>query len=384
MLNGKLILNKNDTLQSNTTAKSNIENKIAFNFMTESSCTVKNSLMNSSSNTCTIKQTTSTYKGPTSSITMLNNSPTTGFSSSIVTTTTTTLNNNLQKISNEQCRDLKNLNKTNALANDTYRNLNLAPTNSNFVRGVFRSCNFGSNLKGQKYLINSTKAPVTNRDLNNSPNANGLTRLNSNRLTNGNEIDPLFNRAETLNSKNSKLINKAIQQNGYILKQVTNSNQQTKNDHKLNDVSSSNFNYLTNSVSSPSLNSSSSESDEDDFEETHLQRLNNSLAKTTIKHSTKSPVSKLNSSHFIHNSSSNSPMKTTMQIYPTDHCPLQRSKTLMLNSNGKPELNRANRPKRIEITTTHHQPSNQENRSLVSSPVSTVSTKSVWYEYGCV
>lgn len=383
LINGKFIINNKNDLN---TSKSTIENKIAFNFMTKSSCTVNNSITNS--NTCTIKQqTTSTFNNcrPAASI-MLNgsnfntNNQNTGFtSSSIITTTTTQCLNN--SINNQR----KQLNNEQELAN-------------NFVRGIFRSCNvnFGpSNFKSQKFITKTTtsKSPAAIQTLNNSLNVtNGSNGLHKITNLNATEIEPLFNR-ESLTNQNSKLINKAIQQNGFLLKQVK-SNQPTKTDHKLtnhHDVTTSNFNYLTNSVSSPSLNSS--ESDEDDEEEeTELARLNNGLntsSKTsaTVKHSqiTKSSPNKLNTTnHLLHNTTtSNNNFKTSMQVYPS--CPLQRSKTLMLNSSGKPELNRTtNRPKRIEITTTHNANSCPKNRSLVSSPVSTVSTKSVWYEYGCV
>lgn len=365
--NGKSISNKNEL----NATKSTIENKIAFNFMTKSSCTVNNSMINSNSNTCTIRQTTSTFNNcrPTTAL-MLNgsnsNSPTTGFSSSIVTTTTTQCLNNQRKINNN--------NELSKPMTDAYRTAN----SNNFVRGIFRSCNvnFGPNFKSPKFTTTSTtssKAPANtlNSSLN-ATNTPGLAKLRTN------EIDPLFNR-ESLSTKNTKLINKAIQQNGYLLKQVKTA-QTTKNDvHKTNDVTTSSFNYLTNSVSSPSLNSS--ESDEDDEEEeTELVRLNTGL-KSTVKQTAKSSPNKLSSNHPLHNANH---LKSSMQVYPP--CPLQRSKTLMLNSNGKPELNRSpTRPQRIEITTTHHHPANcPKNRSLVSSPVSTVSTKSVWYEYGCV
>ena len=384
LVNGKsnALAHKNDLARSST-----IENKIAFNFMTKSSCTVNNSSSINSTNTCTIRQTTSTFNNgaPISSI-VLNgsnlNSPATGFSSSIITTTTTQCVNNNQrnKFAEQQMleQQSKSLAKANAI--DAYR----SPVNNgnNFVRNVFRSCNvnFGPNFKSQKYITSSTgKTPAAALG---SPAVPALPK--GNRLTGrtGETVDPtLFNgsflHADSLGGKNSKLINKAIQQNGFILKQVK--SQSGKNDlhhhHKTNDVTTSR-NYLTNSVSSPSINSSESEEDE---EETEL-RLNRLNGKTNaVKTQTKSSPDKLNSNHLLHNSAN---LKASMQV-----CPLQRSKTLMLNSNGKPELNvvRNGRPQRIEITTTHHRPSNSpENRSLVSSPVSTVSTKSIWMEYGCV
>lgn len=354
--------------------------------MTKSSCTVNNSSSMNSTNTCTIRQTTSTFNnggvgGPTASI-MLNgsnlSSPATGFSSSIVTTTTTQCVNNNQrnKFTEQQMLESKSLAKANAITNDAYRN---SPNSGNsFVRNVFRSCNvnFGPTFKSQKYITTSTGKTPTGRTALSSPVAPALP--NGSRLTsggrNGEIADPsLFNGTKLIN------INKAIQQNGFILKQVK--SHTGKNDHhKANDVTTSNFNYLTNSVSSPSINSSESEEDE---EETKLQ-LNRLNSKTTaVKTPTKSSPSKLISNHLLHSPAN---LKTSMQVYPSA-CPLQRSKTLMLNSNGKPELNvvRNGRPQRIEITTTHHRPANSpENRSLVSSPVSTVSTKSIWMEYGCV
>ena len=363
--------------------------------MTKSSCTVNNT----TSNTCTIRQTTSTFNNCKPASTILLNessnlaSPSTGFASSIVTTTTTHgLNSNQRKV-NELEQQNKNLAKPNLITNDVYRNAN---SSNNFVRGIFRSCNVnftGPNFKSQKYsqkYLASTKTPGVTT-LNNSLNTTiGLTKLTAaNRTING-ELEPpppTFNRAslraEAL-GKNSKLISKAIQQNGFLLKQVKNQATTNKNDHKSNDVTTSNFNYLTNSVSSPSLNSS--ESDEDDEEEeTELQtRLTSSNSKATVKQTSKSSSNKLIATNRLLHNSNNTNFKT-MAIYPSS-CPLQRSKTLMLNSNGKPELNAVrNRPKHIEITTTHHYPNANcpENRSL-SSPVSTVSTKSVWYEYGCV
>lgn len=358
--------------------------------MTKSSCIVNNS-SSVNSNTCTIKQTTSTFNNRSPKSTIVLNGPATGFSS-IITTTTTQCLNNQRKIT--ELQEQKNTNKMNAIANDIYPN-GSGNNSNNFVRGIFRSCNvnFGSNcpkFKSQKYITSpsstnlaSNRTPVISTTLNNSETAVGLTKLNGNLRSNGEFVDQnLFNHTPLRNEslgKNSKLINKAIQQNGFILKQVNNST--NKNDHKSTDVATSTFNYLTNSVSSPSLNSS--ESDEDDEEEeTELQRtiLNNS--KTVIKQSPiKSSPNKLNSNQILLHNSNN--LKASIQLYPPP-CPLQRSKTLMLNSNGKPELNCRTRPQRIEITTTHHHPNNSENRSLVSSPVSTVSTKSVWYEYGCV
>lgn len=384
LVNGKLTLNKPaDSVV--VSRSSTIENKIAFNFMTKSSCTVNNSSSMNSTNTCTIRQTTSTFNnggvGPT--VMMRNgsnlNSPATGFSSSIVTTTTTQCVNNNQrnKFAEQQMleQQSKSLAKANVIANDAYRN---SPNGgNNFVRNVFRSCNvnFGPTFKSQKYITSLTGKTPAGTALG-SPAAPALP--NGSRLTgrtNGEISDPsLFNGSKLIS------INKAIQQNGFILKQVKSQTGKGDHHHKANDVTTSNFNYLTNSVSSPSINSSESEEDEEETE-LRLNRLNSKA--TAVKTPTKSSPNKLNSNHLLHSPSN---LKASMQVYPTA-CPLQRSKTLMLNSNGKPELNvvRNGRPQRIEITTTHHRPSNSpENRSLVSSPVSTVSTKSIWMEYGCV
>lgn len=224
--------------------------------------------------------------------------------------------------------------------------------NPNFARGKFLSCNFGHNHPSRTpdYSLIKHEPAIAIHALNrkaihgsgsSSASVNGTMSLRT-------------HRPEVYTGPAGTTVNSAT-------RSIQNGGQA--------------FNFLTSSISSPSLNSDS------DDEEPVTGNPSNSLLGTSavpnrkdvggvFRNGLRPQPLVLPKSEDTRNLSSLASVHGAMEVSP-----LRRSHTLMLNSSGKPEVARNN-------NRSSDMPA--DGNSGLSSPISTVSTKSVWYEYGCV
>lgn len=304
-----------------------IENKIAINYgpgtlgISPSSIRISNDVQRGSISRRTLQVTTSApaptaLRNISQTSSSLSNGRTSGTSISICS-------------SSAQSNSLRASNVMNStpLSSSTY-------LNPNFVRGTFRSVNAGSRCEYGKHLQAS---PIARAQVSNASSNPGRFSING----------PSRPDAFTVPTNSGNPVPLSSANGGF---------------------------YITSSISSPSLNSESDEEETAQPKPNHAHLLHSPANNVNGQSERPRPCCPPNQTKRDHLTIHfNSSTGYSPAVRPTDASPLRRSRTLMLNSNGKPEVNRG------AVNRTE-----QDANSGLSSPVSTVSTKSVWFEYGCV